>query len=424
MIDITRFNVKFNNKKDIIIKTFIDYYGIQYAEVIKERISNLIIDFSSMPDAEYEFSLFYSNLINDRSIRIIESRYKKYSYARKTLKRKYLRALLHFIRQTLKCENLDGTALQIFTSDEFGESLIDAFKINSLALIGKNEIPEQIRNTIVQDIRILKQVLSDYNVNDISIEQSESIIEFRNWVALQYKRDLIYETGVCNALIKKLPSECLDSYPRTLNSISDIVFVNNPTTGRLKLYKDENVYKTYPYIKMPILLCLSKNLKGTDGDLIHELIHVIETCGDITGIFKHDDHNSQIVNEIRTEILAQKLTHKLHENGVFVFDNPKDYAIGRSAYALYFPYVKDFFCKYEDIFSKCAINTNPDELHNYFGDAWDTFCEELTNSFDVFLYYYGKEQEKEAFEVNKERIEELINTMEEYSHQQKTLKIV
>lgn len=423
MIDITRFNVRFNNKKNIIIKTLIDYYGIEYAKAIKERVSNLIVDFSSMPDAEFNFLIFYNKLLNDRSKEIIKSRYKKYHNISQNLKEKYFGAFLIFIRQTLKCENLDTKVLDLFTTSDFGAGLIDTIA-DGLTLIGKSETLDYIRDDLSEDVALLEKFLARYNLGNISADQADRIIEFRNWIAFQYKRELIEETGIYDKMIKKIYEEFPSSYSQALNSIVDIAFLNNPTTGRLKCYKDDNIYNMYPYIKMPMLLCLSKNLKGTDCDLVHELIHVVETDGDTTGIFQHNNHNSLIVNEIRTELLAEKLTRELHKKGIFIFDDPRDYIIGRSAYSLYFPYVKEFFNKYEDKFTECAINTNPEDLRDCFGDAWDAFCIELTNSFDAFLYFYRKNMEIGTFEINKERIEELINEMEEYNQVQKIFRII
>lgn len=79
---------------------------------------------------------------------------------------------------------------------------------------------------------------------------------------------------------------------------------------------------------------------------IHELVHAIE---------KRNSPN--IINEVVTQKAAINITRRLHDNGIFLFDNPIDYQIeGTTKYEALFPIIEPILTNYFYILKDAHIN--------------------------------------------------------------------
>ena len=148
---------------------------------------------------------------------------------------------------------------------------------------------------------------------------------------------------------------------------------------------------------------------------MHEVIHKIETDKNYVGISIHDDRNTNnIINEIRTQYLALKFTKQLHEEGIFIYDNPDDYNIEKEcAYEVLFPLTQNFIDEYEDIISDCAINNTPNKLYEYFGEDWKEFSEQIDYIYYEHMKYFFGTNNIPYINSN-DKITELINNMNSF----------
>ena len=67
MINLVDINDNFNKNRNFIIDILINYYGHEYADIIKKRLDNVFFDFSSTPEEDYNFSRAHGNQINKLS---------------------------------------------------------------------------------------------------------------------------------------------------------------------------------------------------------------------------------------------------------------------------------------------------------------------------------------------------------------------
>ena len=79
----------------------------------------------------------------------------------------------------------------------------------------------------------------------------------------------------------------------------------------------------------------------------------------------------------------------MHEQGIFIYDNPNDYKIeGESAYEWMFPISESFLEEFEKFFSNCAINNDIEKLNDYFGASWITYSDHINKVFNDNIYFY------------------------------------
>ena len=151
MIDITKLQESFEQKKDVVIDLIIEQYGREYSEVIKDRLSNLLIDFSSLPDQEYSFLQSNSNQLNIKSKFLIQLRYSKYKQAKKTTLKGAMDLIIKYIEKNLsvKCSNLEDLAM--FLNSDLGESYIDSLSSRSTQIINDTNIPESLKEVMLKN---------------------------------------------------------------------------------------------------------------------------------------------------------------------------------------------------------------------------------------------------------------------------------
>lgn len=417
MINLININDSFNKSKKVIVNLLINYYGKEYSEVINKRLEKVLFDFSSTPEEDYAFLKKHADQISDINKLLIKLRYKQYEKIKSESQKLNLKSLIEYIRTQLSIGNIDKinieseTFLSLFTDKNFNNGYIDAFGSKSINLLNNFSIADSIKESIISDQNEFRRIINSLGIKieTLSIDKVDKLIEHRKKLQTNYKNYVVQKTRFGKNMFNEIRKKF--NIKLTPENLSALAFLENAWSGYICVGTENNIVY-HQIIKIPLLHLINLGFKGLDVAIIHEIIHKIETCENFVGISIHDDENTNnIVNEIRTQILAIKITKELHESGFFIFDNPKDYKIeGESTYEALLPLTKEFFSVYEEILSNCAINNTPHKLYEYFGEYWKEFSEEINNIYYDHMHYYSKTHSIPNIKFN-EKISELINNM-------------
>lgn len=420
MINLVDINDNFNKNRNFIIDILINYYGHEYANIIKKRIDNVFFDFSSTPEEDYNFSRTHGNQINELSKLLINLRYKAFKKAKNESRSANLKALIEYIKIKLKIDNFDivdiesELFLSLFTDNNFNSGLIDAFSSKSIELLNDPSISKSVKENIIYDQEGFKRIIDflGIKIENLSTNDVDELIEYRKKLQTIYKNSIIQKSKYGKNMFKEIRKRIgVELRPENLSAIA---FSENAWSGYIR-DENENGITYHQIIKIPLLHLMNLGFKGLDVNIIHELIHQIESSGDYVGISIDDDNNTNdIINEIRTQNLAIKITKELHKLGIYMYDNPNDYKIeGESAYEALFPLTKDFLDEHETLFTSCAINNTPQQLNECFGDFWKVFSKKINSIFYNNMYLFSRTYNIHCINVDNS-IKELINNMNSF----------
>ena len=421
MIDPINIKDSFNRNEIFIINILIEYYGREYSEIIKERLENVFFDFSSTPEEDYKFLKSHENQINNVSKIIIKERYKNYKRIQNESRKLVIKQLLECIQDLLlECnlENIDignEKFLSLFMDNNFNSGCIDAFSSKSITLLNKYDAVDSLKESILNDqneFRKNMEVLG-INLNNLNEKNVDSFIKYRKEIQKIYKDSVILKSRYGKNMFKEIKKRfAIELSPEELNTI----FLRNFPSSMYIYSKKHNDYNQI--IKIPLIYLINIGKKALDVTILHEVIHKIETDKNYVGISIHDDRNTNnIINEIRTQYLALKFTKQLHEEGIFIYDNPDDYNIEKEcAYEVLFPLTQNFIDEYEDIISDCAINNTPNKLYEYFGEDWKEFSEQIDYIYYEHMKYYSGTNSIPYIYSN-DKITKLISSMASFKRQ-------
>ena len=420
MINLIDVNDNFNKNKNFIIDVFINYYGSDYSDIIKRRLDNVLFDFSSTPEEDYKFMVEHDNQITDLSKLLIKLRYKNYEKIQKKSKQLIMKPLVESI-QCLLMNNLEKidieseSFLSLFMDKNINGGCIDAFSSKSIALLNKYDVVDSLKESILNnqnEFRKNMEVLG-INLENLNAESVDNFIRYRKKIQTEYKKKIVKESKYGKSLYKEIKMKF--GVKLTPEELSLIALREYAWAGHYKYVKSENNVIYHQIIKVPLLHLINIGIKGLDVNIIHELIHKVETNGDFVGIAIHDYRNiNNIINEIRTQNLAIKITKELHKLGIYMYDNPDDYTVeGDSTYELLFPLIQNFINEYEEIFSSCAINNTPNKLFEYFGEDWKEFSEQIDYIYYEHMKYFLGTNNIPYINSN-DKITELINNMNSF----------
>lgn len=417
MINLIDINDNFNKNKNFIIDILINYYGHEYADIIKKRLDNVFCDFSSTPEEDYNFSRAHGNQINELSKLLIKLRYKKFKNVQNESRNPILKDLLGYIKFNLQIDNFNKvnieseTFLSLFTDNNFNSGFIDAFSSKSIELLNDPSISKSMKENIIHDQEEFKRIINSLGIKlkNFSTNDVDELIEFRRGRQTTYKNIITQESKLGKNIFKEIRKKFGVELPPEI--LSDIALLEDAWSGYIGV-KNENGIAYQQIIKVPLLYLMNHGIKGLDVNIIHELIHKIETSGDYVGISIHDGNNTnRIINEIRTQYLAIKITKELHKSGIYMYDNPNDYNIeGESTYEALFPLTKDFLDEHETLFSNCAINNTPQKLDEYFGEFWEEFSKKINSIYYDHMHLFSRTHGMPCINAN-DNITELINSM-------------
>ncbi len=395
MINICNIAENFNKNKKIIVDFFIDYYGQEYYDLINKRINSTYIDFSSNPVDDYKYAMNYDNNISSFNKTIITLKYKLYIELEKKSKKNNYDLLAKYILNNLLIINQENFKsnkdfiLSLFSDENFNSGLIDIFSSKNNDLLNDNRVDASIKKRINNDRKKINEVLINkgINISNLTSDFVDKFIEYRKQLQEKHKKYIVKNSLYGKNIFKDFKSEFnLELQPEILSIIG---FIENASTLNI-IVENNDITSFYNYIRVPLTHLINIGIKGLDVNIIHELIHKIETNKDRVGIsILNNENTNKIINEIRTQKLAICFTKKLHEQGIFIYDNPNDYKIeGESAYEWMFPISESFLEEFEKFFSNCAINNDIEKLNDYFGVSWITYSDHINKVFNDNIYFY------------------------------------
>ena len=426
MINIIDINDNFNKSKKVIIDVLINYYGREYSEVIKQKLNNVFFDFSSTPEQEYNLLKKHPNKIDNLSKLLILMRYKEFKKIQKISRQTNYKFLMEYIKKELSMNGLDKFNLKskkflsLFTDKNFNSSYIDAFSSKSISLLNDFSISESIKESIIHDQEKFRKIIGFFGIKpeNLSTNVVDKLLEYRKKIRNNYKNNIVEKSKFGENMIEEIRKKF--NIELSPEDIRDIALLENAWAGYICV-KSENNVEYHQIIKVPLLHLMNLGVKGLDVNIIHELIHKIETSGNHVGISIYDDNNTivgtgtnVIINEIRTQNLAIKITKELHELRIYIYDNPNDYKIeGESTYESLFPLTKDFLDENETLFTNCAINNTPQKLYEYFGEFWEEFSKKINSIYYDYMHFFSITHNIPCVNTN-DNITELINNMNSF----------
>lgn len=397
MINICNISENFNKHKNIIIGLLVDYYGQEYYDLINKRINSTYFDFSSTPVEDYKYVMVHDNEISSFDKIIIKLRYKLYRSLEKKSRKNNFDLLTKYVSNNLLITDLNRIKSKeelfwsLFSDENFNSGLIDSFSSKSTDLLNDNSVATCIKESINNDREKFKEISKnlEIDISNLTSDFVDEFIEYRKELQENHKNYIAKNSQFGKKMFKVIKSEF--NLELQLEILSIISFIENAYSGIITVGNDNNK-SFYNYIRIPLIHLINIGVKGLDVNIIHELIHKIETDKDRVGIsILNDENTNDIINEIRTQKLAIHITRKLHEQGIFIYDNPDDYKIeGESTYEWMFPLTESFLEEFEEIFSSCAINNDIDKLNDYFGSSWSTYSEHINNEYNTNMYLYSR----------------------------------
>ena len=419
MINLINISDSFNKNKNFIINILINYYGYEYSDIIKERLENVLFDFSSTPEEDYKFLKLHETQIDSLSKFFIIERYRNFRKIQNESKQLIMKPLIYSI-QCLLMNGLDKIDVEsekfltLFMDKNLNGGCIDAFSSKSIALLNKYDAVDSLKESILNDQNEFRKNMEILGINfeNLNTENVDNFIEYRKKLQTIYKKNIVKKSKYGKNMYKEIRKKF--GVELTPEELSFIALTENAWAGYIYAGSKNNV--TYhQIIKIPLLHLINIDVKGLDVNIIHELIHKIETNGDYVGISIHDENRTNnIINEIRTQNLAIKITKQLHKIGIFIYDNPDDYNVeGECTYEALFPLTQNFINEYEEIFSSCAINNTPNELFEYFGEDWKEFSEQIDYIYYEHMKYFLGTNNIPYINSN-DKITKLINNMNSF----------
>lgn len=426
MDSIININNRYNEHKDILVDLFVDYYGREYRDLIRSRIDNTPVDLSSTPEDDYHYLTHHPNNISEEEKSLIESQYNNFDKVMNESRNINYDLLIDYVVDIFKITDRElirknrGKFLSLFTDKTFTRGLIDGFSKKSLDLLNDEYVSTSAKMKILKKQEDFNDILKLLgleldSVNDATINK---VIEYRKKLKESYRCSIAFESEYgknINSLIKDIIG--FDVEPKFLNPIclarrASAITIDVNTGSDIVYYR---------YVKIPLIYFINMNVKGLDFDIIHELIHIIESYMNYVGISVSGPiKKNNIMNEIRTQKLAIKLTKILHERGIFLYDDPMDYKIeGYSFYENMFPLTDSFLDKYESVFSDCAINNDIKGLEKLFGESWNLYSEYVSDVFARIVYYYENCKMIPVVQMD-ESASNLIKSMESNYERMKT----
>ncbi len=408
MFDIFDLESTFNKNKETIIKTLIDYYGEEYSEVIRERIENTVFIFQSDPEVEYKYIESHKDQVSKTEALLIKTKYYHQKAVEEEIRKKSIDYIFTAISVTFFGGRLDqkykNQILDLFSDVNFNSSLIDSYSTKNIERLNNPKVIFAVRTSIKSDQEYFLLKLKELGLKpDINPVLVDKYIEIRKKCQTEYRNQIIEKTPYGKSISKAITQKYGVIIPP--ENLHDYIFLKSSFAHTITGRKNNEPFSIH-IIKLPVIELMTIGTKGIDVELIHEIIHRIETNGTHVGITNHD--KNIIANEIRTQKTSIKTTKKIHENGVFIFDNPKYYKIeGESLYEALFPITEELLEEYETLFKECSINNDLETISNSFGEEWDEYSKLLDIIYKDIELYFAAFHEQYRVKKTKEMTEKI-----------------
>lgn len=398
------FQKQFSKYKDILMEEIIQEFGEEYRDIIIERINSHVIILQSNPLDDYTYLCKHADKIKFTDRFIIKERHRKLERIKKKIRNDLMHEFLWMIKVLFKIdENIifgkdSNELVSLFGNENFDTSYVDSYNSVNMNLLNRIDTPEIVKENIFNDQRILKEGLEKYGIiiDEDFISQVDNFIDKRNLEKGEYYRRILKSNSSYN---KELSQYLSVVNPAILFRIS---FYQSPHRDTV-LIKNQIAME---YVFCPITRLINLNLKGLDIVIIHELVHTVA---------KEKRHS--IMNEVIVQKAAINITRRLHDKGIFMFDNPDDYRIGdECGYELLFPIIEPILSNYDDILKGTLINGSFYSLDEVFGESWNNFLMELENLLSNFQNMYMRSKEHYTWQTDLSNLKRYMSEMDDFYH--------
>lgn len=399
MINLNNISRRFDKYKSFVIEILVDYYGEKNRGEIVNRLNSVYFNFSSTPVDNYQYALVHRDEMSKSDFMLSKVKYIQYKIKNNKSRKLNNNLLRKYIIDKFSIDNLDeliqdeDVVLSLFSDRTFGSSQIDSFSSKNIQLQKSSQIPNDIRERIKKEQNQFNGIMSKLGIKikNPPSDLVDQFIAYRKKVQLNYKNYIAIKSKFGKEIFKEMSSQFhLKLNP---NIFRDILFRENAFSGSVVV----NGEVFYNYVRVPLVHLLNQGLKGLDVNLIHEMIHKVETDGNNVGITSYNQENSDngknaVLNDIRTQILAIKFTKQLHDMGIYIYDDPLDCRVeGESDYEWLFPLSLCFLEAYDDIFKECAFHNTPSKLDEYFGPNFYKYSSYINSRYHHFKKHLSKD---------------------------------
>lgn len=400
-MSLLNYQEQFLKYKDILIEEIIQEFGEQYRKATIEGINSHIIILQSNPLDNYTYLCNHAKNIKFTDRYMIKERYRKLQKIKEKSRNELMDEFKWFISVFFKIDKnvLDQKdseeLVSLFANQNFDESYIDSYNSQNMNLLNRVDTPGVIKESVLNDQRILKEKLAKLGIiiDEQFIHRVDGFIKKRELEKEGYYRRILQSDFSYNRELYELMQE---TDPGILFYMS---FYQEPNRGIFTLSGGKKI----KYIFYPVVRQINQNFKALDTTFVHEIVHTIEKEGKYS-----------IIDEIIVQKAAINITKRLHENGIFIFDNKEDYLIeGNCKYEVLFPLIDPILLNYYDLLKNTLINGSFYSLNEAFGESWNKFLQELEMIYATYQDISSRNQ-KFTWETNLSNLNKYMEEMSEF----------
>lgn len=390
---------RFLKNKDIIFNELINEFGTEYKDIIKNRLDNLIIVFDSTPNEEYDYLKNNKDLINNSKKLKILYNYKQYELARKIAFKNVSFDIKKIISSIFDIDvnNLNDSNMFLFLDDNLNEGLIDSFSSSNEKLLKDNNCPSWIKKNILNDRNDFKLKVEklgfDINSTPNIKEKVDRYIEERTKLNLIFYGKILERNNLYNNELKQ-NFDILDFWCLYYISFYD-------KTNNFKMTLNN---KDYEYIYFPVDKLKNNKVKALDTSFIHELIHACLK-----------ENKQDIILETYVQSHAINIASKIHNKGLFIFDNKKDYEEKNwSSYEFLLNFISDFLEKNEELLTNLYIKKGVLIVDYFLGENYNELNFKLKKIYELYKTYRDKGSNSIVINVDLDDIKKDIEKIKIY----------
>lgn len=382
------FENRISEVKSILVDLLSGVYGQCYREHIKEKLDGVSFVYRTSPDFESFVVKRCPGYFTKEERDDVRLKYGEYNRVDFKTRLSLYDSMIQYIKINFKELNLSDEAidkmLYLFMGKGIDESYVDAFSSRSIGVLLDESVCDSVKETILKDQDWFVMEMEEYGLTKRNMyaltKKIDALIKYREMLKEGYQLELLENTECGKNIITAIENNIGEKVDHRV--LGDFLFKTDLCAlswGR----KENGKIKTGCVIKVPLVYMRSMTKDFADETLIHELIHAVESNGSVGLV--DDKGNNVTINELWTQMLAKQVSNKLHQMGVYIFNDSQDKSIDEEIcnYEYMFPLVEDFFSKYKDIISKCAIENKGNELKKYFGKSWCSFSKRLDEMFFI-----------------------------------------
>lgn len=356
--------------KNNLINLYVDSYGVNNENIIKDRINSTIYLFESNPIDKMKYANDHINEISSKMYDNITEEYLDYclvkEYITKIIYDKYYDEFATIFKASHLIREED-----LFNCDFSSFSSINQNKLKD------KKIPIEFKKYILERRQKYLNFCSSNNLYPVI---DNHIVD--------YMSDLLYEMNYSiNKYIflnskwgKKIKQSILASSVVSISNKNFVKMLFESDNAATYCFFDRGYYNVvchFPVIELT-------KVNALDRIFFHECRHVVEFDNGICGI---DELNSKYVisNEINTEKNAIMDTKKMYEYPLFSNDIMNSGI--SSSYEKLFPFAGEFFDENKNILNQICFNNDISKLHFLFGEEnFSEYNKYLTDIYNARFY--------------------------------------